>query len=164
MGFLDDLLKDVEKGIDRVQQGADKLLSENALRSELEKLKRDQHDLLAEIGEEALALYAAGEIALPGMAMQIAQIRDVREKIEAKQAELTQVKQAAQAGATRNPPAEPAPSSAEAAETPAEEPTAPANAAEQSAAFCAECGAGLTEGAAFLPRMRAQGGMRAASR
>lgn len=127
MGFLDDLLKDVEKGIDRVQQGADKLLSENALRTEIEKLTRDQKALLAEIGEEAVALYAAGEIALPGMAMQIAQLRDVREKIELKQAELVQVAQAKETAA------------------------APDAGRPAAAAFCATCGARLSGGAAFCP-------------
>jgi hypothetical protein len=139
MGFLDDLLKDVEKGIDRVQQGADKLLSESSLRSEIEKLKRDQHDLLAEIGEEALALYAAGEIALPGMSMQIAQLRDIRDKIETRQDELARVQQARPAGAEEAVPESAAPELATA------EPAAP------SVAFCAECGARLTEGAAFCP-------------
>ena len=139
MGFLDDLLKDVEKGIDRVQKGADKLLSEQALRSEIEKLKHDQHEILAEIGEEAVALYAAGEIALPGMNVQIAQLRDIRARIEASQNQLTEMRETTAAGAP-----EPAP---------APEPAQPVPSAERAVpvAFCAECGAQLTEGAAFCP-------------
>jgi hypothetical protein len=146
MGFLDDLLKDVEKGIDRVQQGADKLLAENTLRSELDKLKKDHHDLLAEIGEEAIALYAAGEIALPGMSMQIAQLGDIREKIEAKQDEVAALRQARPAGAA-------APATDTAPQTAAPQTTAPQTTAPQTAAsgHCLACGAQLTEGAAFCP-------------
>ena len=149
MGFLDGLLKDVEKGIDRVQQGADKLLSENTLRTEIEKLKRDQRELLAEIGEEAVALYVAGEIALPGMSMQIAQLSEIREKIEAKQGELTLVKQATPAAAkvAANDPVAPMP----------EEQPAQATPAAASATFCAHCGARLTAGAAFCRVWRKSG-------
>jgi len=141
MGFLDDLLKDVEKGIDRVAQGADKLLSESNIRSELDALNRDQQGLLAEIGEEAVALYAAGEIQLPGMNMQIAQLRDIRSKITEMETQLTQAQGAAP------------PRAATPAETVAEAPAAPAPDAESasSVTFCAECGARLTEGVAFCP-------------
>lgn len=143
MGFLDDLLKDVEDGIDRVAKGADKLLSDTNIRSEIEALKRDQRGLLAEIGEEAVALYAAGEIQLPGMSMQIAQLRDIQGKIEDLQAQLEQ--SPARAAAASAVAAEPASESASAA-SPASE-ASPARAATP--AFCPECGAQLTEGAAF---------------
>ena len=137
MGFLDDLLKDVEKGIDQVQKGADKLITETSLRSDIDKLKRGQRELLAEIGEEAVALYAAGEIALPGMGMQIAQLREIREKIEAKEDELSRADVSEPTGI----------------ETDAVEPAAPAPEPQtQTPTFCANCGARLSEGVTFCPQ------------
>ena len=133
MGFLDDLLKDVEKGIDQVQKGADKLISETSLHSDIDKLKRGQRELLAEIGEEAVALYAAGEIALPGMSMQIAQLREIREKIEAKEDELSRVGETG----TREP------------EAAAARPVDPTTHGQSSPAFCAKCGARVPENATF---------------
>lgn len=139
MGFLDDLLKDVEKGIDQVQKGADKLITETSLRSDIDKLKRGQRELLAEIGEEAVALYAAGEIALPGMSMQIAQLREIREKIEAKEDDLSRIGEIG----TREIEADAAGSA---------DLTKPTTDGQSSSpAFCTKCGARLAENATFCP-------------
>ena len=134
MGFLDDLLKDVEKGVDRLQKGADKLITETNLRSEIEKLKRQQRDLLAEIGEEAVALYVAGEIALPGLSMQIAQLQELREQIEAKQEQLEALPP--QSASEKAGGAQPVSAAADAP-------------APSASGFCEQCGAPLPAGAAF---------------
>jgi len=166
MGFLDKMLKDVEKGVGRAQFEADKLMKVNNLKSEVEKLKRERHDLLAEIGEEAVALYATHEIALPGLDMQLARLGDLTQTAAAKEAELAAA-QATQfaAGAA----AMPAPAPAAEAVTPAapampvapaapEMPTpvaeAPAESAPASAgrpAFCANCGSKLPPAGVFCP-------------
>ncbi len=58
------------------------------IRAGLEKLRTERHDLLAEIGEEAVALYASGEITLPGLSLKIAQLGELQERIEQEEARL----------------------------------------------------------------------------
>jgi hypothetical protein len=164
MGFLDKMLKDVEKGVGRAQFEADKALKVNNLKSEIEKLKRERHDLLAQIGEEAVALYSSGSIALPGLDMQIAKLKELREQMEAKEAQLAAV-QAAQfqpAAAAGAPAPAPEPAAQSAPEpaaqpvtpAPAVEPVTPAAEAAPAAArpvFCQNCGAKLPASGAFCP-------------
>lgn len=57
-------------------------------RARLEKLRQERHDLLAEIGEDAVALYASGEITLPGLSMKIVQLGELQECIEQEEARL----------------------------------------------------------------------------
>ncbi len=57
-------------------------------RARLEKLRQERHDLLAEIGEEAVALYASGEITLPGLSMKIVQLSEIQERIEQEETRL----------------------------------------------------------------------------
>lgn len=58
-------------------------------RARLEQLRQERHDLLAEIGEEAVALYASGEITLPGLSMKIVQLSELQERIEQEEVRLT---------------------------------------------------------------------------
>lgn len=57
-------------------------------RARLEQLRQERHDLLAEIGEEAVALYASGEITLPGLSMKIVQLSELQERIEQEEVRL----------------------------------------------------------------------------
>jgi len=163
MGFLDKMLKDVEKGVGRAQFEADKLMKVNNLKSEVEKLKRERHDLLAEIGEEAVALYASHEIALPGLDMQLARLGDLTQAATAKEAEL------AAAQATQFAPGAPAvsspvPAAAMTPATPAMSSPAPTAAAMTPAApasagrpaFCANCGGKLPPTGVFCPECGAK--------
>jgi len=57
-----------------------------AVRAELEELQTQRLDILAQIGEEAVALYAAGEVQLPGMGLLIARLQDIQGRISALEA------------------------------------------------------------------------------
>ncbi|MGC8827466.1 MAG: hypothetical protein ACP5TV_10730, partial [Anaerolineae bacterium] len=57
-------------------------------RARLAQLRQERHDLLAEIGEEAVALYASGEITLPGLSMKIVQLSELQERIEQEEARM----------------------------------------------------------------------------
>ena len=137
MGFLDKVLKDVEEGAGRAQFEMDKQAKLASLRGEIEKLKQEQRELLAEIGEEAVALYVSGQIALPGLSMQIARLQEVREKIGAQEAALAAVQ------ASRYMGGQPAPATSAAATSPAMKVVQPA--------ICPRCGAKLPPKVTFCP-------------
>jgi hypothetical protein len=163
MGFLDKMLKDVEKGVGRAQFEADKLMKVNNLKSEVEKLKRERHDLLAEIGDEAVALYASHEIPLPGLDLQLARLGDLTQHVKTKEADLAAAQATAFAAgepAVSSPiptaaMASAAPAAPVAIETPA--PAAPMEAAPATLApagrpaFCANCGGKLPPTGVFCP-------------
>jgi len=93
-------------------------------RARLEKLRQERHDLLAEIGEEAVALYASGEITLPGLGMKIVQLGELQERIE-----LEEARMAAAVEASRPKAVSPAP-----------------------VGTCPACGAALFAGDRFCPQ------------
>ena len=93
-------------------------------RVRLEKLRQERHDLLAEIGEEAVALYASGEITLPGLGMKLVQLSELQERIE-----LEEARMAAAVEASRPKAVPPAPVGA-----------------------CPACGAALFAGDRFCPQ------------
>ncbi|MGQ9667581.1 MAG: zinc ribbon domain-containing protein [Anaerolineae bacterium] len=93
-------------------------------RARLEKLRQERRDLLAEIGEDAVALYASGEITLPGLGMKIVQLGELQECIEQEEARLV-----AFAEASRLKAGPPAP-----------------------AGTCPACGAALLAGDRFCPQ------------
>lgn len=74
-------------------------------RARLEKLRQERHDLLAEIGEEAVALYASGEITLPGLSMKIVQLGELQERIEQEEARLAAAVEASRPRAVSPTPA-----------------------------------------------------------
>lgn len=89
-------------GRDRPKAGTGREPAEiTEIRAGLEKLRSERHDLLAEIGEDAVALYASGEITLPGLSMKIAQLGELQERIEQEEARLAETIEASrpQAGA-----------------------------------------------------------------
>jgi len=154
MGFLDKVVKGVESGVSRAQFEADKVMKVNALKGEVDKAKRERHDLLAEIGEEAVSLFASHEIALPGLDMQLARLSDLTELLKKKEAELAAAEAmqftAAPATVASSPAPEPTPTPASASET---EPTpaVPVEPAAGRPAFCPNCGAKLPPSGAFCP-------------
>lgn len=137
MGFLDRMLKDVEKGAGRAQFEIDKQAKLASLRAEIERMKREQRELLAEIGEEAVALYASGQIALPGLSRQMARLQEIREKIEAQEAELATVQ------ASQYIERQPTPATSSAMDV-------------AQPAICPQCGAKLPTKVAFCPNCGAR--------
>lgn len=57
-----------------------------AVQAELEELQAQRREIVAEIGEEVVALYAAGEVQLPGMGLLIARLQDLQGRIAALEA------------------------------------------------------------------------------
>jgi len=150
MGFLDKMLKDVEKGVGRAQFEADKLIKVNSLKGELERMKRDQQAVLAQIGEQIIALHEAGQITLPGLEDQIAQWQGIRAGLEEKAAELDAAQKATYEDSLQATKSE-APSVAVTSEEPAVSAPATPEPIAQKTNLCPHCGQPAPAGAAFCP-------------
>jgi peptidoglycan hydrolase CwlO-like protein len=139
MAFLDRLSKGVSKAADQAKFEADKLRKQQAINSELSKLKDQLASAKGDIADKVLELKQAGTLAVPELDSLIADAQALAEQAAAKEAELAAVKAMEyeeKAPAAGPAPAGPAPQAPQAGGTPK---------------FCPNCGAALAEGAKFCP-------------
>ncbi len=88
MGFLDNISKTIQQGVDRAKFEADKFQKTTRLQGEVNEFKRQLDAKLMELGQRAYDLQRAGQINAPSIAQISANVDQLRATLLAKEEEL----------------------------------------------------------------------------
>lgn len=91
MGFLDNITKTINHGVERAKFEAEKFQRTAKLQSDISNLNRQIDAKRAELGDRALELYKAGQIQSPTLGEMIKQLEDLRAQITLREEELKTV-------------------------------------------------------------------------
>jgi DNA repair exonuclease SbcCD ATPase subunit len=150
MGFLDNISKSIQQGVDRAKFEAEKFQKTTKYQGEVNEFKRQLDAKLMELGQRAYDLQRAGQINAPSIAQLSATVDQLRATLLAKEEELNQ----AQAENFPEPPtASPPPTAAQQVPISYEAPTiiTPPPQAGPTQKTCPNCGFQMPGTAMFCP-------------
>jgi len=156
MAFFDKLARKVSKGLDQATFEGEKLVRVNKLKSELAALRTEALQVKAVLADRVMELYGSGSLNLPGLEEHIQAVGVLSQRVAAQEDELlTAQAETYQSRGEAEVPATPAAALEGVAK---EQGEAPAGVAAAPSKFCAECGAGLLDAAAFCANCGAKVG------
>lgn len=162
MGFLDQISKTINQGVDRARFEADKFQRTTRIQGELNELNRQINEKMVEMGQRAYDLHRSGQITSATLAELAQKVENLRNSLVSKEEELKQ----AQSEVYVEPPAAPGGGAGNAAQSvPIEDDRGPAQQAppqagpapqpqpapQQEQKFCPNCGFQMPGTAMFCP-------------